>query len=254
MTELPGAGDPGEAAAGLRGPRVPVPPFDPASYPGPRPRGPVHVRGGAAARVGPDELTSLVASPRWRWVLAYGSNASPGRLVDKHLDRRGAILLPAVCTGWVPAFEQRRTGYGSVPLTLVPEPGASTSTWLLGVDVVDTGRVDRSEGRVPDGGTPIERDDRHHAPPYAYVLAHVGPVCVPAAASGGVELRLDDAVAYLPGPATRVQVDADGRWRTWPEVDQRAAVAHLDGGGPWRHPPVAERVVGGAWPVAAPVA
>lgn len=207
---------------------------------------------GVAIPLAPAAVLAVVAEPRWRWVVAYGSNASPARLIDKHLDRRGAVLLPAVCSGWVPAFEQRRTGYGSVPLTLVPQPGVTTPTWLLGVDVADTGRVDRSEGRVPDGGTAIERDDRHHAPPHAYVLAHAGPVHVPAASTGGVELRLDDAVAYLPGPATRVQVDAAGRWRTWPQVDQLGAVAHLDADGPWRHPPAARRIVGGPWPAAKP--
>jgi hypothetical protein len=245
---------------------VTIAPFDPASYPGPRPPGPVVVVGGEvhpvriAAHEGAFGLQARVVAPvldpgAARWVVAYGSNASPGRLVDKGLDARGAVLLPARLRGWVPAFEHRRTGYGSVPLTLVPEPEAVTDTWVLGVHRDDTPTVDASEGRVvglaPDElGDPDPRapDDGRRAPPGSYRLGHIGPVSV------DDDLVLRDAIAYLPGRRTGVQIDGSGGWRTWPATDQAAARAHVDRDGPWRDAPLGGGTVLGAWPVEGPVA
>jgi hypothetical protein len=231
-------------------------PFDPATYPGPRPPGPclvhdgrVHVvplpeevvgHPGAALRTEVDaEVADLEAV---RWVVAYGSNASPGRLVDKGLDRRGAWLLPAEVEGWVAAFEHRRTGYGSVPLTLVPDAGARLETWVLGVHVDDLPALDRSEGRLPGDavGGPI-RDDARQAPPGAYRLGPVGEVVV------ADRWRLPDALAYLPGPRTRVQVPA-GEWRTWPRWEQTDAAVHAAAGGPSALPPPVPAAITGPWP------
>lgn len=251
-----------------RGAARPVVAFDPAGYPGPRPDGPVLVHAGRThevevvaraadggtpqvrARSGVD---SPVLDPDLvRWIVAYGSNASPSRLVGKGLDRRGAVLLPAHLGGWVPALEQRRTGYGAVPLTLVPAEGVTTATWLLGVHVDDTGVLDRSEGRPPGdvagrvGAGPRvvgpEPDDLHLAPTGAYRLGRVGTVHVAG------RWQVERALAYLPGPRTEVQVDESGRWRTWPEVDQSSAAAHVDTRGSCRPaPPVPSAVIGG-WP------
>lgn len=231
--------------------------FDPARYPGWRPDGPVLVHGGtthtvAVAAAGPAAVHADVDAPvlapgAVRWVVAYGSNACPDRLVDKGLDRCGAVLLPARLRGWVAAFEARPTAYGAVPLTLVPAPEAEMVTWVLGVHVGDTAAVDASEGRVAegvaeDGGGPA---DARHAPAGAYRLAHVGPVVV------ADRLQLADAVAFVPGPHTQVQVDDTGRWRRWPHVDQAAAVAHLEAGGPSRDAPLVGEVVAGPWPASA---
>lgn len=243
----------------------PVVAFDPAGYPGPRPDGPVLVHGGRShdVEVVPRDGTPLVRS--WsgvdapvldpeavRWIVAYGSNASPPRLVSKGLDRLGAVLLPARLGGWVPAFEHRRTGYGAVPLTLVPAAGVTTATWLLGVHVADTGVLDRSEGRSPhDVATAAgvtsrtvgpEPDDLHVAPADAYRVGRVGPVHV------ARRWHVEDALAYLPGPRAEVQVDDVGRWRTWPAVDQSAAVAHIDAGGASRPAPAVPAPVVGSWP------
>jgi hypothetical protein len=240
----------------------PVGPFEPASYPGPRPGAPVLVHDGHLHDVevvggAGTELRSLAHAPvldpgAVRWIVAYGSNASPPRLISKGLDRRGAVLLPAQLDGWVPAFEHRRTGYGAVPLTLVPAAGVSTRTWLLGVHAADTGVLDRSEGRRPgaastdvpgaarvDGAGP---DDLHLAPVGAYRLGRVGTVQVAG------RWRVDGALAYLPGPNTEVQVDEVGRWRTWPAVDQTAAAAHVEAGGPSRPAPAWRTPVAGRWP------
>lgn len=231
--------------------------FDPATYPGWRPDGPSLVLAGRThpVAIDPERPTSVrapleapVLEPgAVRWVVAYGSNACPDRLVDKGLDDRGALLLPATLRGWVPAFEARPTGYGAVPLTLVPRTDAATATWVLGVHVDDTPRVDASEGRVAegmaeDGGGPA---DAHHAPAGAYRLAEVGEAIVAGC------LRLAPAVAFVPGPHTRLQVGGDGRWMTWPHVEQRAAAAHLVAGRRDVAAPPADRVVAGPWPATA---
>jgi hypothetical protein len=228
----------------------PVPPFDPATYPGPRPDGPCVVHDGrvhpAALPDDPADLpradvdAEVAELAAVRWVVAYGSNASPGRLVDKGLDGRGAWLLPAVLDGWLTAFEDRATRYGSIPLTLVPHTGARIDTWVLGVHVDDLPALDRTEGRYPADVVAV--DDGTSAPPGAYRLGHVGEVVV------ADRWRLPDALAYLPGPRTRVQVTGEGAWRTWPRSDQATAAAHAASGGPAADPPPVPAPVTGPWP------
>jgi hypothetical protein len=243
------------------------PRFDPATYPGPRPDGPVLVADGHSTPV--EDLHDLVglgavaprraapgsgteAADAWRWIVAYGANASPPRLVDKRLDRDGAVLLPAELRDHVPAFEARRTGYGAVPLTLVPSPGAVTATWVLGLRAASTALLDRTEGRlrgdleVPadqprHDHEPAADDGVHVAPPGTYRLARIGTVRVAGA------LVLEGALAYVPGPATRVQVVGDG-WRTWPTWGQADAAAHVDRRGPALPAPAPAEVLVGPWP------
>ncbi len=239
-----------------------IPDFDPRSYPGPRPPGPVLVHDGtvhplrvdgpahAPVRpLSPDPATrslpAMVAPGDLRWSVAYGSNASPGRLVAKGLDRHGAVLLPARIAGFAPAFEHRRTGYGSIPLTLVPSAGAVHDTWVLGLPGEATDLLDRTEGRVR-GAAPLtarpSAGDGRFAPPGTYRLARVGEVAV------ADRFVLASGLAYLPGPATKVQVTGDGRWRTWPEWDQAAAEAHVEVAGTDRPAPEVEEPVLGDWP------
>ncbi|TVP65282.1 MAG: hypothetical protein EA340_12705 [Nitriliruptor sp.] len=231
-----------------------MPPFDPGSYPGPRAAGPTLVLNGACwglALTGDPRrpwLPPRSASPctardapaDLRWSLAYGANASPARLVAKGLDRRGAVLLPARITGWAPAFEQRLTTYGAVPVTLVPLPGRVTSTWVLGVNEEDTGLLDASEGRAAATSTGLPVDG-HTPTPGTYQLGGIGQAVVAG------RFRLPNALAYLPGPATRIQVHERG-WRTWPADDQHAARRHLDAGGPWAPAPRVAVPVEGEWP------
>jgi hypothetical protein len=218
------------------------PRFDPARYPGERPGGPVLVTDEGQVPVG---VAAAVERTDLRWLVAYGANASPDRLRDKGLTGPGALLLPARLHGWVAAFEARLTGYGAVPLTLVPQPGVRTDAWVLGVHRDLVGVLDRTEGRVPDGCPDRVDPDAgspRHAPPGSYQLGRVGPVRV---AGGWV---LPDGLAYLPGPSTAVQRCDDG-WRTWPAHDQAAAGRHLAGDGPSAPAPRPRAPVLGPWPM-----
>lgn len=234
-----------------------VPRFDPASYPGPRPEGPVLVHRECvhhldvdsalpsplrSRALDPERVPVLRRQPEVRWSVAYGSNASPERLMDKGLDRWGALLLPARLAGWQPAFEARRTGYGAVPLTLVPAPGTTMTTWVLGLLPDDLDELDRTEGRLADDRSSDDgpvRDTARHAPRGTYRLGRVGEVAV------ADRFVLPDALAYLPGPATEVQRTADG-WRTWPDHRQEDAVRGLHG--PCAPAPDVGAMVRGRWP------
>jgi hypothetical protein len=234
-----------------------MPRFDPARYPGRRPVGPTWVTDttertldlGALLEVdqpvgGPDDLPPGDRDDARCWVVAYGANGDPDRLRDKGLTRDGVALVPAVLRGWVTAFEARVTGYGAVPLTLVPRVGATTPTWVLGLPRRLTPVLDRTEGRAHDGA-PARMDraagDAHRAPPGTYQLARVGTVEV----AGTCQLA--NALAYVPGPGTEVQVDVEG-WRTWPVHDQASARRHLAHGGPSAPAPQVADPVPGAWP------
>ncbi len=215
--------------------------FDPSTYPGRRPVGPMLVYGGREWRL---ELTGDADDPFTaddvaagapvltdgpiHWSVAYGANASPDRLVDKVLDTRGAILLPAKMVDHELVWEARRSiSTGAVPLTLGRNPNRVERVWLLGLHVEDTPILDASEGRGS-----------------RYVLGHVGPVAV------SDRWLVADALAYGPGPETRV-LGVGGRPLVRHEADQQAAQLALDdhltvplGADQLREP------VEGAWPVA----
>ncbi len=134
-----------------------------------------------------------------RWSVAYGSNASVDRLVDKELDESGALLLPARALGWRTAWEGRRVRLGYLPLTLVPATRRLADTWVLGIHRDDTDRLDASEARG-----------------HGHLLGHVGPVAVAG------RWLLADALAYGPGPSTTV-LAVDGRPVGDDALDQQAA-------------------------------
>lgn len=192
--------------------------FDPATYPGRPPEGPTLVHRGERYAVRLDGTTDapLTVPPGTgdvdvlepgavRWSLAYGSNADPDRLVDKGLDERGAVVLPASVEGHRRLWEARRTtSTGAVPLTLGTAPGIRLDTWVLGVHVADTEALDDSEGRGSN-----------------YVLGRVGPVAV------ADRFLIADALAYGPTDRTSL-VSVEARPAAYPEVDQRAAGSLTD--------------------------
>ena len=226
------------------------PRFDPASYPGPRPAGPVLVRHGEVCPLGvggpstwpySGQAAPAVPSPLSHSV-AYGANACPERLIDKTLDDPGAVLLPARMRGWAPVFQARSTHYGSVPLTLIPEEeGRIRDTWVLGVHETCLETLDRTEGRLwrPDPLDPQRTVAT--AVSGGYVLGRIGPVAV------AERYVLADALAYLPAPGNRL-LCGDAGPLIWPEHDQASARAALDGGAPTAAAPRAERVEQGDWP------
>lgn len=178
-------------------------------------------RQAASAPRGNTPHAAVLAPGRVRWSLAYGANADPRRLVDKGLDQRGALLLPAALRGWRRVWEARRSPVtGAVPLTVQPDPGARLDVWVLGVDRDDTARLDASEGRGQ-----------------RYMLARVGPVAVAA------RFLLDAAPAYAPTAATRVLAGTGGP-AAWPGTDQRGAARLLAAG---RSAPAVRPAAGGAW-------
>lgn len=210
------------------------PRFDPATYPGSRPAGPVLVFQGEAWPLGigadgfqapgPAAGAAVLAGPV-RWSVAYGANANVDRLVDKALDSNGAILLPARMRGWTTAWESRRVrSTGAVPLTLVPSDERVVDTWVVGLLPSDTATLDTSEGR---GST--------------YVLGRVGPVAVAG------RWCLADALAYGPGPATRTLTDR-GRRALYPASSQADAVALLAADGVTLAADPLPRPIGEGWP------
>jgi gamma-glutamylcyclotransferase (GGCT)/AIG2-like uncharacterized protein YtfP len=202
-----------------------------SEYPGPRPHAPTLVWHGAEWDLDPltfevpvsAEDAAVLAEPsQRRWVLAYGANASPERVIDKDLDERGAILLPAVLDGWRAVWEARALRRS--PLTLVPAAGERLHTWVLGFHHDDRGTLDDSEGRRKG----------------VYRLGEVGEVAVAA------RWRLPAGLAYGPGDDTHVIVSG-GEQLTSPRHTQTQADGILEQRGETTGvPPLAWPVEG--WP------
>lgn len=196
--------------------------FDPATYPGSRPDGPTVLYAGRAwpvevrgtrrePLVVPDAVSGapVLEDRAVRWSLAYGSNASPERLLDKGLDLRGTILLPGIIEGWAPVWEARRTAStGAVPLTLARSPGTVLEAWVLGIHEDDTLLLDASEGRGVN-----------------YALGRVTEVAV------GSRFVLPAALAYGPTHGTRILAEA-GNVCGFPAYDQTGVGRLVDGGTP----------------------
>lgn len=190
--------------------------FDPTSYPGSPPDRPVIVWRGRAHDLDPHRplpgATALDApvlrvGVERRYVLAYGSNACVDRLLDKGLDRRGILVLPAVVSGWARAWEARRsTSTGAVPLTLVRAEERRLDAHVLGVHPDDLDELDASEFRGRN-----------------YVLGPIGEVAVAS------RWFLADAHAYRPTAATRLLVDDGDRPLTYPEHGQAVADRRVEG-------------------------
>lgn len=143
----------------------PVPKRQPAAsfatdpYPGEIPPWSFAVAGGAViplassapdyALPGRESLTNWLAErgPHVA-LLSYGSNACPGRIVEKFgRAADGFVVFPSMLCGAVRAWSCNRSSRGSVPATLVHSPGSHEPAHLLLMPASQAGVMDRSEGR-----------------------------------------------------------------------------------------------------------
>lgn len=132
--------------------RVPVSryPFTPATYPGRRPRFSFLFAATGIYRVKPCNLGKLLKAsslppPQHRYaVLAYGSNACPGQLVNKNLS--DVPVLYGRLKGAEAVYAGRQTQKGYVPATLARKKGIRSS-WVTLLTRDQLAAMDISEGR-----------------------------------------------------------------------------------------------------------
>ncbi len=144
--------------------RIPVNhfPFTPSTYPGRRPRFSFLLTRGGIYRTKLRDLDRILesrglaqVSERYA-ILAYGSNACPGHLLDKKLT--DVPVLYGRVMGAEAVYAKRKTQRGYVPATLARKQG-SRSSWVTLLTTEQLEKMDTSEGR-----------------PYAYALAEIPSV------------------------------------------------------------------------------
>ncbi len=82
-------------------------------------------------------------------VLASGSNAAPLRLAAKFGGDDDAIpVTRAVLHDFAVVFAGHFTGYGAIPATLAPQPGARTKIWITWLTPSQRAIMHRSEGVI----------------------------------------------------------------------------------------------------------
>lgn len=82
-------------------------------------------------------------------VLASGSNAAPSRLAAKFGHTHGVIpVTRAVLHDFAVVFAGHFTGYGAIPATLFPHPGAATNIWITWLTQDQLAIMHRSEGVI----------------------------------------------------------------------------------------------------------
>lgn len=111
-------------------------------------------------------------------VLAYGSNACPGQLMQKYEDHEltNVPVLYGRLIGAEAVYARRRTSGGYVPATLATMEGSGPS-WITMLAADQFAAMDASEGRpssymlaeVPDLQITVGRSRIRVAPLYAYV-------------------------------------------------------------------------------------
>lgn len=144
-------------------------------------------------------------------VLAYGSNACPGRLAEKFHETHGngCVLLRATLTGAVKVWSRKPSKAGSIPLTLAAAPGQQVEAHLILIPEGNVVDMDSSEGRGP-----------------FYTLARLDD-CTLKLSDGTVWERPLAYVGHLErGPLVR-----SGRPVTCSHVDQATALALAAEGG-----------------------
>ena len=185
----------------------------PLDYPGSRPPGSylyaagrVHpFRPGAGGAAGIDRAVAVRGSAPVAGrvaVLAVGSNACPGRLLEKFTAAPGMVIpvlagrIPEVASVHMP----RLSGYAALPATAWPVPGGESRLWVTLLDPDQLSVMDASEGVGetyklialpgafrPEGGGRV-------GPVYAYASGS-------ALAIGGGPVRLSAFESTAPFPA-----------------------------------------------------
>lgn len=139
-------------ASEKRDPAIPINrfPFASSAYPGHRPKFSFLFTSGGIYRLNVRILDRLLATRnlpalnRRYAVLAYGSNACPGQLLDKGLT--DVPVLYGRLTGAQAVYAKRITTRGYVPATLVRKRGSRMS-WVTLLTAEQLARMDGSEGR-----------------------------------------------------------------------------------------------------------
>jgi hypothetical protein len=154
-------------------------PFTPSKYPGRRPRFSFLFTRKGLYRLKLRTLDSVLAkrglalaSERYA-VLAYGSNACPGQLLEKELDDVPVIFGRLI--GADAVYARRTTQRSYVPATLARKDGEG-SNWITLLTRDQLGMMDKTEGRRGNtyafaklSNVRFRVGRKHYAPLYAYV-------------------------------------------------------------------------------------
>ena len=82
-------------------------------------------------------------------VLASGSNAAPSRLAAKFGRSDGVVpVTRGILHDFVVVFAGHFTGYGAIPATLFPHPGAAINIWITWLTEDQLTIMHRSEGVI----------------------------------------------------------------------------------------------------------
>jgi len=125
---------------------------DPLSYPGTRPPGSYLYDRGRVRSLDGDPLDPGLLEGRIA-VLAVGSNACPGRLLEK-FGRGEAAVIPVLWGTWrggLPVYLPGFAPYGALPATYWPHADAEVELWATLLDPGQLETMNRSEG-IGDGG------------------------------------------------------------------------------------------------------
>ena len=126
-------------------------------------------------------------------ILAVGANASPDRLAAKFGSDDVIPVMRAILEDFVIVFAGHFCGYGAIPATLYPCPGAHTRIWINWLTPAQRQIMHRSEGVI---------DHKEAAPRYDYVELD------------GLDLRPDGMAPITRAGAYLVKAHAGAGWRT----------------------------------------
>lgn len=189
----------------------------PLEYPGARPAGSYLYAAGQVRAFGPGAGNSPAVHARLAErgaapvgerfaVLAVGSNACPGRLLEKYGEDAAIPVLAGTLAGTAAVYMPRLSGYAALPATAWEAPGSESRLWVTLLDPAQLAVMDASEsvGEAyklvglaerfrPEGGGVL-------GPVYAYASGHAlelngGPVRLSAFESTAPYPAMDEPTA-----------------------------------------------------------